>query len=120
MTSFRALSDDQRWALAFYVANMGRPEADVRRGAELWQAGRGRQALPDLASVATQSAREVEAKHGADTVALLTYLRTRPDVFATSGKHGHHDERAPATREPGGVPPGPLPPSAGPRSVELS
>ena len=85
MVGFRTLSDEQRWALAFYVANLGRPEAEVRRGAELWQAGRGRQALPDLPSVATQSVREVEAKHGGDAVAVLSYLRTRPDVFAASG-----------------------------------
>ena len=85
MAGFRGLSEEQRWALAFYVASLGRPEAEVQRGAALWSAGRGREALPDLASVATQSAREVGAKHGGDGVALLSYLRTRPDVLAASG-----------------------------------
>jgi high-affinity iron transporter len=85
MAGFRALSDEQRWALAFYVAGLGQAEGEVRRGAELWRAGRGRQALPDLASVATQSAREVEAKHGAEAVALLSYLRAHPDVLAAGG-----------------------------------
>ena len=85
MASFRGLGEEQRWALAFYVANLGRPAADVRRGAELWQAGQGKEAFADLASIVTRSAREVEAQHGADAVALLGYLRTRPDVFAAGG-----------------------------------
>jgi high-affinity iron transporter len=85
MASFRHLGDEQRWALAFYVANLGQSEDDARRGAELWQAGQGRAALPDLASLATQSAREVQAQHGADAAALLSYLRAHPDVFAASG-----------------------------------
>ena len=85
MASFRGLGDEPRWALAFYVANLGQAEAELRRGAELWQAGQGRQTFPDLASVVTRSAREVEAQHGAAAVALLGYLRTRPDVFASSG-----------------------------------
>ncbi len=85
MASFRHLGEEQRWALAFYVANLGRSEADVRRGAEVWQSGQGRKALPDLASVATRSAREVQAQHGAAAVALLSYLRGHPEVFAASG-----------------------------------
>lgn len=85
MASFRNLGEEQRWALAFYVANLGAPEAAVGRGAGLWQAGTARPALPDLASVATQSAREVQAHHGPDGLAVLTYLRAHPEVFATGG-----------------------------------
>jgi high-affinity iron transporter len=85
MASFRGLGEEQRWALAFYVASLGRPAADVRRGAGLWQAGQGKEAFTNLASIVTRSAREVEAQHGADAAALLGYLRTRPDVFAAGG-----------------------------------
>jgi high-affinity iron transporter len=85
MAGFRQLGEEQRWALAFYVANLGAAEADAERGAELWRAGGGRQAFPDLASVVTRSAREVHAQHGADALALLGYLRRHPDVFAATG-----------------------------------
>lgn len=85
MAGFRGLTDDQRWALAFLVANAGQSDGDARRGAELWQAGQGRQAFPDLASIAARSAREVEAQHGADAARLLAYLRQHPDVLAPKG-----------------------------------
>jgi high-affinity iron transporter len=85
MASFRGLSEEQRWSLAFHVANLGRSEAEVRRGAELWQARQGKEVFADLASIATRSAREVEAQGGADAVSVLDYLRTRPEVFAGSG-----------------------------------
>lgn len=84
MTSFRQLGEEQRWALAFYVANLGQSEAEARRGAELWQAGQGRPALPDLASVVAQTAREVQGRHGPDTAAVLGYLRAHPEIFAAS------------------------------------
>ena len=85
MTSFRGLTDEQRWALAFYVANLGQADGDTRRGAELWQAARGKQAFPDLASIVTQSAREVHAQHGADAATVLGYLRQHPDVLVPQG-----------------------------------
>ena len=85
MTSFRGLTDEQRWALAFYVANLGQADGDTRRGAELWQAARGKQAFPDLAGIVTQSAREIQAQHGADAATVLGYLRQHPDVLAPQG-----------------------------------
>ena len=85
MASFRGLTDEERWALAFYVANLGRDTAQTKRGAELWRAGRGKQAFPDLASIATQSVREVEAQHGSDAGALLAYLRLHPEILAPQG-----------------------------------
>jgi high-affinity iron transporter len=59
MASFAGLSEEQRWALALYVANLGQSEAELRRGAALWQAGQGMRTFPDLASVVTRSEREV-------------------------------------------------------------
>lgn len=81
MVGFRALSDDERWALAFHVANLG--AADVEsRGAALWKSPEGKRAFPDLGSVSTRSAREVEAAYGADARTLLAYLRRHPELVA--------------------------------------
>jgi len=90
MAGFRGLTDEQRWALAFHVANLGEADGDARRGAELWQAGRAKQAFPDLASIVTQSARELQAKHGADAATVLGYLRQHPDVLAPQGSSARH------------------------------
>jgi high-affinity iron transporter len=83
MASFGSLDEQQRWALAFYVASLGRPEADARRGAELWQAGRARHVFRDLGSIAAQSAREIEAQHGRDAALVLGHLQAHPDQAAT-------------------------------------
>jgi len=82
MAGFHGLTDEQRWALAFHVGNLAPADGDARRGAELWQAGQGRQAFPDLASITARSAREVEAQHGADAARILAHLRQRPDLLA--------------------------------------
>jgi high-affinity iron transporter len=83
MVGFKSLDESQRWALAFYVASLGRPEADARRGAELWQAGRARHVFRDLGSIATPSAREIEAQHGRDAALVLGHLQAHPDQAAT-------------------------------------
>ncbi len=84
MAGFRGLGEDQRWALAFYVASLGRPEAEARRGGDLWQGGRGKDVFRDLASIATRSAREVEAQHGADAALVLGHLQAHPDLVGTT------------------------------------
>lgn len=85
MVGFRGLSEDERWALAFHVAGLGTPEAARRRGLALWNAGKGRTAFPDLASIATRSPRELEARHGAETPELLAFLRSQPDALSAKG-----------------------------------
>ena len=51
MASFRTLSEDERWALAFYVSALADDVADLTRGAELWQSGVGKTRFADLASL---------------------------------------------------------------------
>ena len=86
MASFRTLSEDERWALAFYISNLASGEVDITRGAELWQAGVGQAWFSDLASVATATTREVNATHGSDGEHVLAYLRTHPEVVVLSGE----------------------------------
>jgi high-affinity iron transporter len=80
MSSFRMLDEEERWALAFYLSNLASHEADLRRGAELWQSGIGPSWFPDLASVATATASDVRAEHGDDAVHVLIYLRSHPEL----------------------------------------
>ena len=61
-----SLSDEQRWALAFYVSTFA---SDASKGEALWKSGKGREALPDIRAVATLSPAEVGALHGPEAVA---------------------------------------------------
>ena len=51
----------------------------------MWELGRDRGGFSDLASLAMATAAEVRARQGEDAAAVLTYLRTRPDLAATPG-----------------------------------
>jgi len=79
MSSFRMFGDEDRWALAFYVGNLGHDEADLARGAELWQSGVGHNWFPDLRSLVTATVNNVRAEHGDDAVPVLVYLRSHPE-----------------------------------------
>ena len=84
MASFKQLPEHERWALAFYVANLGVPEARVRAGEQLWQAGMARQAFSDLGPVATLSTQEVKERHGEQAARVQDYLRAHPEVLRNS------------------------------------
>ena len=64
MVGFQGLSEDERWVLAFFVSTLASSEADLLRGAELWQSGIGRIWFPDLASLVTQTANDVRTTLG--------------------------------------------------------
>ncbi len=81
MAAFGKLSEDQRWALAFYVANLGVPAERVSAGEKMWKSGESKAAFPDLANVATLSAGEVKERYGENTARVQDYLRAHPDVL---------------------------------------
>jgi high-affinity iron transporter len=86
MSSFRALSEEERWALALYISNLASHEDDLKRGAELWQSGVGHTWFPDLASIASVTVRDVRAEHGDDAVLVLAYLRGHPELVGWSAE----------------------------------
>jgi high-affinity iron transporter len=86
MASFSTLSEDERWALAFYVSALADDAANLARGAELWQSGVDKTRFTDLASIATATASEIRAAHGDDGVRVLTYLRSQPQVVMSSSE----------------------------------
>ena len=85
MAAFADLSDDQRWGLALHVGSLADDPAERQRGATLWGLGRGRAEFPDLAALATTTAVEASSRHGYDAVAVLAYLRTRPELLLRPG-----------------------------------
>jgi high-affinity iron transporter len=81
MTSFRALTDDQRWALALWVTRFAADPAAIARGEAIWKGGQAKDAFRDLASVVTRTPAETRAKHGDEGTAALAFLRTQPGLI---------------------------------------
>ena len=78
MTGFSALSEAQRWALAFYVTTLAGSADERARGAALWKAGTGAGELGDLRALVMATPREVTARLGGDGAAVLAHLRSQP------------------------------------------
>lgn len=82
MAAFGALSEDERWALAQYVAVMGLDGERVSKGNALWQAGKGRNEIGTLRAIATLTDNDVTEKYGADTAAAFAWLKTNPQALS--------------------------------------
>jgi len=82
MTGFPALSESQRWALAFHVSTLMGGGDERARGAALWKGGTGRGELADLRALVMATPREVAARLGGDGAAVLAYLRSEPGAVA--------------------------------------
>jgi high-affinity iron transporter len=86
MQAFSALSDDDRWALAFHVAALGTDAAQLERGAKLVDRGAAKAGIANLRSVATLSEKEIDDRYGADAAAAFAWLRANPQAIGTA--HG--------------------------------
>ena len=91
MTAFKDLSDDDRWALAFFVSTMGVPAAEREQGKALWAAGEARNLFADLTNVATLSKNEITTRGGARAAVVYQYLRANPGVIASGVKRAPLD-----------------------------
>lgn len=88
MPSFKNLTEDQRWALAFKIGGYSSSDAQRENGKHLWQQNslyQNRfQSLADLTGMSFATVEEL-AKHGGDKgsdgLDVLAYLRSQPDVL---------------------------------------
>ncbi|MCC7413790.1 MAG: cytochrome c/FTR1 family iron permease [Gammaproteobacteria bacterium] len=93
MTGYAQLSEADRWALSFHVANYLGTDAQRARGRQLWQAGSLHAAFPDLTALTAQTPEQVETLHGGDGLAVLAYLRSQPETLAAAGTPISHSRR---------------------------
>ncbi len=90
MQGFGALSDEDRWALAFFVGTLPYTQSDKDEGAKLWQANaQVRQTLASL-DVLTQTSEHVLADRldEPSARALTAYLRANPSALNISSPKG--------------------------------
>lgn len=79
MPAFTRLSEDERWALAFYVSNFLATEAERAEGKRLWQQGRQHEAFTNLGTLTQATPAMAAAQHGPAGAAVLAYLRSTPE-----------------------------------------
>ena len=78
MNAYGQLTDEERWALAFYVGALG---LDAGKGETFWKNGRGKAEVGTLRAVATLTDKEVSGKHGADIAQVFAWLKANPRVL---------------------------------------
>lgn len=81
MRGFKELSEQDRWALAFYVSGFLHPENKVQEGQRLWEQGASRELFKEISDVTNVTPAEIAQKYGADAEAVLSYLRTKPELL---------------------------------------
>ena len=73
MPGFVQLSDEDRWALAYFASTLSYSEADQQAGAKLWAAQPAlREAVPTLATLSQHSEAALAKPVGADAARQLT------------------------------------------------
>jgi high-affinity iron transporter len=82
MSSYRQLSEDERWALAFYVSTLGADPQRVAQGHAAWQQGKRQAEIGSLRALATLTDEEVGQKYGADAAAAFAWLKANPQALA--------------------------------------
>lgn len=90
MPGFAALSDDERWALAFYVGSLAYDEAARDRGEQLWSKDAAlKSRFPDLEAVTTSTeAAAAESMPGPSARDVVAYLRSHPEAVQAVQPHG--------------------------------
>lgn len=81
MTGFTQLSENDRWSLAFYVSNLHASTEDIAKGRKLWDEDKQRSAVPNLLALTNLTGNEIAIRHGEQSKAVLSYLRSNPQVL---------------------------------------
>jgi high-affinity iron transporter len=84
MRGFGELSENDRWALAFYVASIGVPQSEVNEGKRAWETGEARDAFSDSSNVVTLSANEITERYGENAALAQDYLITESQALAAT------------------------------------
>jgi len=83
MPAFSSLSEEQRWALAFYVSNFPFSNEQREAGEKLWANTPVQGWIPDIAALSAITAAEAEQHFGKQGPEVLAYLRSEPQILAS-------------------------------------
>jgi high-affinity iron transporter len=87
MPAFATLSDDDRWAIAYFASTLSYSDSDRQAGAKLWAAQPAlHAAVPTLAALTQSSEAALATKVGAGAAApVMAYLRSSPEAVNAAG-----------------------------------
>lgn len=90
MPSFGTLSEDDRWAVAFFASTLAYTDNDRKLGAKLWSSDKSLHAVMAELDILTQTAEAVLTRRlGSEKArAVLAYLRSHPEVVSASRTDG--------------------------------
>lgn len=86
MGGFAALSEDDRWALAFYVASLATPPEVAQKGAAIFAAEHVALPFANLRVLATVTENEVRSRHGEDGAMAFAWLKQNPAKAASTAE----------------------------------
>lgn len=83
MPSFAKLSEQERWALAYFASTLAYSDAERQAGAKLWMNNTAlRKAVPNLAALSSNSESALAKTVGTEVARPLTaYLRSTPETL---------------------------------------
>lgn len=86
MPAFDSLSDEDRWAIAFFVSTLSYTDADRQAGAKIWASDKTAQSAVPTLSTLTQLSESSLAKAlpPQTAAAVLGYLRSQPEALTQS------------------------------------
>lgn len=80
MQGYPQLTEEERWALAFYVGTLRYSDADLARGAALHRSGPLAGEGTTLRAVTTMTDRVVAARSGAEAASVFAWLKANPSA----------------------------------------
>lgn len=103
------LSEEERWALAFYVSSLATPPDVTQKGAALFAAGGKVQPFANLRALVNTTENEVRARHGDDASMVFAWLKQNPGEAEATAEPplafaGRHLDESLATYRAGDVP----------------
>lgn len=82
MAAYRQLTDDDRWALAFFVSQFAVTPSQLALAEAAWKSVPHTTAFANLENVATLSNDEIAARFGPDAARAQLWLRAHPEALA--------------------------------------
>ncbi len=85
MKPYPQLNDIDRWGLAFLTSAMAQTDESVKQGGAVYNRDGIRQIPLDLLKLTTTTPAQSEKSYGIEGLALMAFLRSRPDVLFSRG-----------------------------------
>lgn len=81
MRPFTELAEEDRWALAFFAADLRADETQVQQGRRAWEEGANAKSLGNLRELVIRPPLEVRQEGGDSLVAVQSYLTRHPEAL---------------------------------------